>query len=94
MEKWVLVLFQVWMIRVAHSSSKTTARMEGDASYSLRSNLLDPNSFLQNWDPTVGNPCTWFHVTCNSENSVTRVDLGNAALSGELVPELGQLKNV
>ncbi|KAJ0041305.1 hypothetical protein Pint_26904 [Pistacia integerrima] len=65
-----------------------------DALYSLRSNLLDPNNVLQNWDPTVGNPCTWFHVTCNSENSVTRVDLGNAELSGELVPELGQLKNL
>ncbi|KAJ0039941.1 hypothetical protein Pint_26896 [Pistacia integerrima] len=84
----------VWMILVAHSSSNTSASMEGDALYSLRSNLLDPNNVLQSWDPAVGNPCTWFHVTCNSENSVTRVDLGNAALSGELVPELGQLKNL
>ncbi|KAJ0097840.1 hypothetical protein Patl1_27550 [Pistacia atlantica] len=65
-----------------------------DALYSLRSNLQDPNDVLQSWDPTVGNPCTWFHVTCNSENSVIRVDLGNAALSGKLVPELGQLKNL
>ncbi|XP_028114929.1 somatic embryogenesis receptor kinase 2-like [Camellia sinensis] len=40
------------------------------------------------------NPCTWFHVTCNNENSVIRVDLGNAALSGQLVPQLGQLKNL
>ncbi|KAJ0096584.1 hypothetical protein Patl1_27561 [Pistacia atlantica] len=47
--------------------------MEGDALYSLRSNLQDPNNVLQNWDPTVGNPCTWFHVTCNSEKSVTGV---------------------
>ncbi|KAJ0096583.1 hypothetical protein Patl1_27560 [Pistacia atlantica] len=68
--------------------------LEGDPLYSLRSNLQDPNNVLQSWDPTVGNPCTWFHVTCNSENSVIRVDLGNAALSGELVPELGQLKNL
>ncbi|KAJ0097128.1 hypothetical protein Patl1_27548 [Pistacia atlantica] len=90
----ILVLFQVWMILVAHSSSNTAASMEGDALYSLRSNLLDPNNVLQSWDPKVGNPCTWFHVTCNSGNSVTRVDLGNAALSGELVPELGQLKNL
>ncbi|KAF9661702.1 hypothetical protein SADUNF_Sadunf19G0096000 [Salix dunnii] len=65
-----------------------------DALHSLRSNLNDPNNVLQSWDPTLVNPCTWFHVTCNNDNSVIRVDLGNAALSGQLVPQLGQLKNL
>ncbi|KDO83144.1 hypothetical protein CISIN_1g045673mg, partial [Citrus sinensis] len=54
----------------------------------------DPNNVLQSWDPTLVNPCTWFHVTCNSENSVIRVDLGNAGLSGPLVPQLGLLTNL
>ncbi|KAJ0039612.1 hypothetical protein Pint_26794 [Pistacia integerrima] len=94
MEKWVLVLFLVWMILLVHPLSKISANMEGDALHSLRANLLDPNNVLQSWDPTLVNPCTWFHVTCNNENSVIRVDLGNAALSGELVPDLGQLKNL
>ncbi|GAA0172591.1 transmembrane signal receptor [Lithospermum erythrorhizon] len=58
---------------------------EGDALYGMRSNLGDPNNVLQSWDPTLVNPCTWFHVTCNSENSVTRLDLGNANLTGVLV---------
>ncbi|KAK0608304.1 hypothetical protein LWI29_028651 [Acer saccharum] len=85
----------VWMILVAlHLLSMISANMEGDALHSLRSNLQDPYSVLQSWDPTLVNPCTWFHVTCNNENSVIRVDLGNAALSGQLVPELGQLKNL
>ncbi|CAN1235314.1 LRR receptor kinase BAK1, partial [Linum perenne] len=66
----------------------------GDALHSLRANLIDPNNVLQSWDPTLVNPCTWFHVTCNNDNSVIRVDLGNAALSGQLVPQLGQLKNL
>ncbi|CAH2035308.1 unnamed protein product, partial [Thlaspi arvense] len=66
----------------------------GDALHSLRANLIDPNNVLQSWDPTLVNPCTWFHVTCNNENSVIRVDLGNAELSGQLVPQLGQLKNL
>lgn len=109
--------------------------LTGDALHSLRANLEDPNNVLQSWDPTLVNPCTWFHVTCNNENSVIRVyvvslltsfevhayviadkyvcitpfgkisfhdallfcnlsDLGNAALSGQLVPQLGLLKNL
>ncbi|ESQ33363.1 hypothetical protein EUTSA_v10007069mg [Eutrema salsugineum] len=71
-----------------------SSNMEGDALHSLRANLIDPNNVLQSWDPTLVNPCTWFHVTCNNENSVIRVDLGNADLSGQLVPQLGQLKNL
>ncbi|CAI9116400.1 OLC1v1017536C1 [Oldenlandia corymbosa var. corymbosa] len=66
----------------------------GDALHSLRTSLQDPNNVLQSWDPTLVNPCTWFHVTCNNDNSVIRVDLGNAALSGQLVPQLGSLKNL
>ncbi|KAM5574783.1 hypothetical protein ABKV19_013964 [Rosa sericea] len=68
--------------------------MTGDALNALKSNLADPNNVLQSWDPTLVNPCTWFHVTCNSENSVTRVDLGNANLSGNLVTQLGVLTNL
>ncbi|MBA0815740.1 hypothetical protein Gohar_000486 [Gossypium harknessii] len=56
--------------------------------------MADPNNVLQSWDATLVNPCTWFHVTCNNENSVTRVDLGNANLSGQLVAQLGQLPNL
>ncbi|KAG6489386.1 hypothetical protein ZIOFF_050655 [Zingiber officinale] len=65
-----------------------------DALHYLKTNLNDPNNVLQSWDPTLVNPCTWFHVTCNNDNSVIRVDLGNAQLSGTLVPQLGQLKNL
>ncbi|XP_050263482.1 BRASSINOSTEROID INSENSITIVE 1-associated receptor kinase 1-like isoform X7 [Quercus robur] len=71
--------------------SKVSANAEGDALNALKTNLADPNNVLQSWDPTLVNPCTWFHVTCDSENSVTRVDLGNANLTGTLVPQLGQL---
>ncbi|KAJ4884364.1 Somatic embryogenesis receptor kinase 1 [Raphanus sativus] len=71
-----------------------SANLEGDALHTLRVTLVDPNNVLQSWDPTLVNPCTWFHVTCNNENSVIRVDLGNAELSGHLVPELGVLKNL
>ncbi|XP_018851009.1 BRASSINOSTEROID INSENSITIVE 1-associated receptor kinase 1-like isoform X2 [Juglans regia] len=69
-------------------------RKTGDALNALKNNLDDPNRVLQSWDATLVNPCTWFHVTCDSENSVTRVDLGNANLIGQLVPQLGSLQNL
>ncbi|KAJ1253547.1 hypothetical protein BS78_K236300 [Paspalum vaginatum] len=67
---------------------------EGDALYALRRALTDPRGVLQSWDPTLVNPCTWFHVTCNRDNRVTRVDLGNSNLTGSLVPELGHLEHL
>nr|CBV98085.1 somatic embryogenesis receptor like kinase [Cyrtochilum loxense] len=91
MEEAVWVL---WLILVVNSVFRVSANLEGDALHSLQTNLYDPNNVLQSWDPTLVNPCTWFHVTCNTDNSVIRVDLGNAALSGTLVPQLGQLKNL
>ena len=45
----------------------------GDALHALRRSLSDPDNVLQSWDPTLVNPCTWFHVTCDRDNHVTRV---------------------
>ncbi|CAK9154204.1 unnamed protein product [Ilex paraguariensis] len=94
MEREAMASLLVWLIMVVHPLRFIYANMEGDALHSLRTSLQDPNNVLQSWDPTLVNPCTWFHVTCNNDNSVIRVDLGNAALSGQLVPQLGLLKNL
>ncbi|CAH9100872.1 unnamed protein product [Cuscuta europaea] len=67
---------------------------EGDALYALRQSLSDPNNALQSWDPNLVYPCTWFHVTCDQNNHVTRLDLGNSNLSGHLVPDLGKLEHL
>ncbi|KAM7470439.1 hypothetical protein LguiA_008622 [Lonicera macranthoides] len=80
-----------WLMIVVYGFSLVYGNSEGDALSALKSNLADPNNVLQSWDPTLVNPCMWSHVTCNSANSVTRVDLGNANLSGGLVPQLGSL---
>ncbi|KAH9669699.1 non-specific serine/threonine protein kinase [Citrus sinensis] len=95
MEKRVPVLFLclAWMMLVV-ASPMVSANAEGEALNNFKLKLQDPNNTLESWDPALDSPCTWFHVTCNKENSVTRVDLGNAGLAGELVPELGQLKNL
>ncbi|XP_016727123.1 LRR receptor kinase BAK1 [Gossypium hirsutum] len=81
----------VYLLFVAAISILVDCNSEGDALHSWRTQLVDPNNVLKTWDPTLVNPCSWFHVTCNRENSVIRVDLGNAGLSGPLVPDLGLL---
>ena len=48
-------------------------RLEGDILYKQRQVWKDTNNVLQSWDPTLVNPCTWFHVTCNNDNAVIRV---------------------
>ncbi|CAH8320936.1 unnamed protein product [Eruca vesicaria subsp. sativa] len=84
----------LWLILVFDLVLKTSGNIEGDALSALKNSLSDPNKVLQSWDSTLVTPCTWFHVTCNPDNSVVRVDLGNANLSGRLVMELGQLTNL
>ncbi|KAM3354490.1 hypothetical protein ACQJBY_025271 [Aegilops geniculata] len=84
-------LLLVGLLALATIASSNT---EGDILYSQRQVWKDPNNVLTSWDPTLVNPCAWFHVTCNLDNSVTRVDLGNAGISGTLIPQLGQLKNL
>ncbi|XP_022763758.1 BRASSINOSTEROID INSENSITIVE 1-associated receptor kinase 1-like isoform X2 [Durio zibethinus] len=92
MERFISVCS--WLILVLYLVFRVAGNAEGDALNALKANLIDPNNVLQSWDSTLVNPCTWFHVTCNSEKSVTRVDLGNAGLSGQLVPQIGQLMNL
>lgn len=82
-----LVCFGLLMVMVRWAS----ANSEGDALYALRKSLSDPDNVLESWDPNLVSPCTWFHITCNGDNHVTRVDLGNSNLSGHLVPDLGKL---
>ncbi|KAL4580844.1 hypothetical protein LXL04_017049 [Taraxacum kok-saghyz] len=81
----------LWFILVLYNSLPAYGNAEGDALIALKIKLADPNNVLQSWDQTLVNPCTWYHVTCNLQNSVTRLDLGNANLTGQLVPQLGEL---
>ncbi|CAA2975683.1 somatic embryogenesis receptor kinase 1 [Olea europaea subsp. europaea] len=87
----IWVLFHLLLFLVLEP---TDANLEGDALFALRREVHDPNNILQSWDPTLVDPCTWFHVTCDSQNRVTRLDLGNAKLSGKLVPDLGKLERL
>jgi brassinosteroid insensitive 1-associated receptor kinase 1 len=94
MERRLMIPCFFWLILVLDLVLRVSGNAEGDALSALKNSLADPNKVLQSWDATLVTPCTWFHVTCNSDNSVTRVDLGNANLSGQLVMQLGQLPNL
>ncbi|CAI9775273.1 unnamed protein product [Fraxinus pennsylvanica] len=87
----IWVLFHLFLFLVLEP---TTANLEGNALFQLRIEVDDPENVLQSWDPTLVDPCTWFHVTCDAQNRVTRLDLGNAKLSGKLVPDLGKLERL
>jgi len=70
------VLAALLALALAFASSTAPARAsndEGDALYALRQRLSDPNGVLQSWDPTLVNPCTWFHVTCDQASRVVRL---------------------
>merc|ERR1712137_280809 len=67
---------------------------EKDALMALKGSLTDPTNVLQSWDPSLIDSCTWFHVTCNSQNQVTRVVLQGSKLSGHLVPDLKALQSL
>ncbi|XAR48223.1 Non-specific serine/threonine protein kinase [Bertholletia excelsa] len=90
----IWVFFHLSPLLLLASILPSTANIEGDALYALRKAVNDPTNILQSWDPTLVDPCTWFHVTCDSNNRVTRLDLGNAKLSGKLVPDLGKLEHL
>ncbi|RVW58456.1 Brassinosteroid insensitive 1-associated receptor kinase 1 [Vitis vinifera] len=63
----------VSLILVFSAFLRVSGNAEGDALNALKSNLEDPNNVLQSWNATLVNPCRWYHVTCNSDKSVTRV---------------------
>ncbi|XP_062099116.1 BRASSINOSTEROID INSENSITIVE 1-associated receptor kinase 1-like isoform X5 [Humulus lupulus] len=85
----------LWLILLFGLLRKLYAISEGAALIAFKTNLVDPNNVLGSWDATlVKPPCAWYHISCNNDSSVTRVDLGYANLTGTLVPQLGQLRNL
>jgi hypothetical protein len=65
----------IWSLSLLLTLRLVNANSEGDALYTLRRSLSDPDNVLQSWDPTLVNPCTWFHITCNQDNRVTRLSV-------------------
>ncbi|KAJ0987387.1 hypothetical protein J5N97_005743 [Dioscorea zingiberensis] len=94
LQREFMALWFLWLVVVFHPTARVYANEEGDALDTFRNSLSDPKGVLQSWDRTLVTPCTWFHITCDPDDLVIRVDLGNAELSGKLVPQLGQLRKL
>uniref|UniRef100_M4ETJ6 non-specific serine/threonine protein kinase n=1 Tax=Brassica campestris TaxID=3711 RepID=M4ETJ6_BRACM len=64
-----------------------------DALTALRLSLSDPKNVLQSWtwNATDVTPCSWFHVTCNNETTVVRVELFSNNITRGIPEELGVL---
>ncbi|KAL6578393.1 hypothetical protein OROMI_010738 [Orobanche minor] len=91
MASTLLIVFL--MIFIVHPA--VHANPEVEALKAFKEKLDDPDNVLDNWDDTLVDPCTWHHITCDSNNHVTHVDVfGNGRLSGPLAPELGNLAYV
>ncbi|KAJ4966792.1 hypothetical protein NE237_018641 [Protea cynaroides] len=88
------LLSSVFIFFAISVSPTLSSNSEVNALHALRARLTDHTNVLQSWDPTLVNPCTWFHVTCDSNNRVIRLDLGNSNISGTLGPELGGLQHL
>ncbi|KAJ3697875.1 hypothetical protein LUZ61_001580 [Rhynchospora tenuis] len=91
---WVLPFSSVLLLVLSATSPVICSNLEGDALHALRTKLSDPNNVLESWDPTLINPCTWFHVTCDNNYRVIRLDLGNSNISGPLGAEIGHLEHL
>ncbi|KAG9134923.1 hypothetical protein Leryth_001219 [Lithospermum erythrorhizon] len=70
------------------------ANSESDALNAFKNVLKDPNNVLASWDTTLVDPCTWFHVTCDADNFVTRVLLNDNKLSGPVPKEISALPSL
>ncbi|XP_044491719.1 leucine-rich repeat protein 1-like isoform X5 [Mangifera indica] len=91
----ISTLFHALVVLLISTALATTkANTEGDALYALRRAVDDPQGVLESWDPTLVDPCTWFHVTCDSENRVSRLELYMNNLVGSVPQELGGLKSL
>ncbi|KAM1086215.1 hypothetical protein FF1_011935 [Malus domestica] len=86
------VLFGLFLAVVAIAS--VDCNSERDALNVWKHGLVDPSNALQSWNSTLPSPCTWYHITCNSENSVIRVRFYNNRLTGSIPPSLGNLTSL
>ena len=64
--------------------SGLATREEGEALLNWK-NSLSPSSFLESWSSTnLNNLCNWTGITCNSEASVSEINLSQKQLQGTL----------
>ncbi|XP_074313681.1 leucine-rich repeat protein 1-like [Silene latifolia] len=92
--KMMMMMMVKWVCIMLVLVNWASANSEGDVLIALKNNLTDPSQVLDSWDPNLLDPCTYFHVTCDSDNHVIKLDLFRSNLSGHLIPDLGNLEHL
>ncbi|GKC55489.1 MDIS1-interacting receptor like kinase 2-like protein [Tanacetum coccineum] len=83
---FILILFAIISTSpnvVFSSSTEAFALLEWKAKLKHQNN----NSVLPSWTLSAADqmpPCTWYGVSCNSEASITRLNLSSSSLNGTL----------
>ncbi|KAK7405838.1 hypothetical protein VNO78_07448 [Psophocarpus tetragonolobus] len=85
------LIFMVVLFSLLHCPLPSLSNSEGEALYAFKERLDDPRNALESWDPTLVDPCTWFHVTCDSSNHVIRLEFNGNYIGGNIPEELGNL---
>ncbi|MCO5564388.1 hypothetical protein L7F22_018048 [Adiantum nelumboides] len=91
---WRLVAVLCMLMGAGHGASAQGFSNEVDALVAFKNSVQDPEQALESWDPTSADPCTWFHITCDGNSRVQRVELFGNHLTGSVPGELGQLSSL
>ncbi|PWA52758.1 protein kinase-like domain-containing protein [Artemisia annua] len=60
----------------------------------IKQDIKDPRNFLNNWDISSVDPCSWKMITCTNDGSVSALTLQNNALFGPVPSAIGKLQNL
>nr|DAD32597.1 TPA_asm: hypothetical protein HUJ06_011448 [Nelumbo nucifera] len=99
-----LVVLLFWVLLVPSSNSEARSPSEAEILLKWKADLQS-QAILGSWSMppnsstgSTPNPCNWTGITCNSDGSVTQLNLPEAGLSGKLdnldfsmLPNLGRL---
>ncbi|KAK1436071.1 hypothetical protein QVD17_01846 [Tagetes erecta] len=87
-----LSLFIIFIIQLSFLNSQQFSISEQTTLLNLKQQWLNPPS-LNHWNSS-SSPCNWPEVTCNSNSSVTVLNLQTKALTGVLPPIICDLQNL
>ncbi|XP_047312639.1 leucine-rich repeat protein 1-like [Impatiens glandulifera] len=93
MDLWVTFGLLLLFVTVAAVEAGTISG-DLDALMAFRQGVSDPQHALDSWDANLVDPCTWFHITCDNNKRVIRIDLMRQGLSGNVSPQLGNIDSL
>ncbi|CAL4926861.1 unnamed protein product [Urochloa decumbens] len=88
-----LLLLRIILV-LASLLTISATNSEGDALLDMKLKLKATGNQLSDWNWRQINPCTWYSVVCDNNNSVVEVTLPSMGFTGVLSPRIGELKHL